>query len=82
MWPSRSTDLNRIENLWKKIQFSVHQRNAQNMSKLKVICQYEWNKIGTNFSEELISNYSKRLLANTTKGGNDIKYRYVFVRLY
>lgn len=54
LWPSRSTDLNCIENLWKKFQFRVHQRNTQNMSKLKVICQYEWNKIGTNFSEELI----------------------------
>ena len=58
-WPSRSSDLNPIENLWNTLKFKVHKRDPQNIKQLEELCKEETlNKWG-----KLVANYRKRLEA-------------------
>uniref|UniRef100_A0A674PFI4 Uncharacterized protein n=1 Tax=Takifugu rubripes TaxID=31033 RepID=A0A674PFI4_TAKRU len=58
-WPSQSSDLNPIENLW-ELKVRVAQRQPQNITALE-ICEEEWAKIPATVCESLVKNYRKRL---------------------
>ncbi len=44
-WPSQSTDLNPIENLWREQKLCVAQRQPQNLKDLEETCIEEWAKL-------------------------------------
>ncbi len=44
-WPSQSSDLNPIENLWRELKLHVAQRQPQTLKDLEKICMEEWAKI-------------------------------------
>ncbi|KAL0159195.1 hypothetical protein M9458_042920, partial [Cirrhinus mrigala] len=44
-WPSRSPDLNPIEQLWRDLKMAVHQRLPSNLTELERICKEEWQRI-------------------------------------
>ncbi|KAK3526009.1 hypothetical protein QTP70_012796 [Hemibagrus guttatus] len=44
-WPSQSSDLNPIDNLWRELKIRVAQRQPQNITALEEICMEEWAKL-------------------------------------
>ncbi|CAJ0928817.1 unnamed protein product [Ranitomeya imitator] len=44
-WPSQSSDLNPIENLWRELKIHFAQRQTQNITALEEICMEEWANI-------------------------------------
>jgi hypothetical protein len=44
-WPSQSSDLNPIDNLWCDIKIAVHQWNPSNLKELEQFCLEEWAEI-------------------------------------
>ncbi|KAI4891859.1 hypothetical protein NFI96_010937 [Prochilodus magdalenae] len=44
-WPSQSSDLNPIENLWRELKLHISQRQPRNLADLEKICVEEWAKI-------------------------------------
>ena len=73
-WPSKSPDLNPIENLWGTLKKQVHQRNPKNLAELKGICIEEWRKITPHVCEGLISSYENRLQVSIMNKGFTTKY--------
>ncbi|KAI4896191.1 hypothetical protein NFI96_026419, partial [Prochilodus magdalenae] len=56
-WPSQSSDLNPIVNLWKVLKIKVHMRCPKNLDDLEKICMEEWAKITPETCAGLISSY-------------------------
>ena len=44
-WPSQSSDLNPIENLWSDLKIAVHKRKPSNLKEREQFCKEEWAKI-------------------------------------
>ena len=76
-WPSQSSDLNRIENLWKELKIAVHWRSPSNLAELEQICKEEWEKISKSRCAKLIDipkktwscNYCQRNFYSVESGG-------------
>ena len=43
-WPSNSSDLNPIENMWNIIKHRIEKRKATNVNELKIFIDEEWKK--------------------------------------
>uniref|UniRef100_A0A8C7SUX3 Transposase Tc1-like domain-containing protein n=1 Tax=Oncorhynchus mykiss TaxID=8022 RepID=A0A8C7SUX3_ONCMY len=43
-WPSQSSDLNPIENLWRELKIHIAQRQPRNLKDLEKVCMEEWAK--------------------------------------
>ena len=72
-WPSQSSDLNPIDNLWHKLKTQVKQRNPRNLD-LEELCKEEWSKISVKVCRNLIVKYPNRLQAITKAKGHAINY--------
>lgn len=53
-WPGQSADLNPIENIWRKVNVCVAQRQPQNITSLEEICVEEWAKLPAKVCENLL----------------------------
>ena len=73
-WPSQSSDLNPIENLWNTLKVKVHKRNPQNIKQLEKLCKEEWVKVTLDPCGTLVANYRKRLEAVKQNKGFATKY--------
>lgn len=59
-WPSKSSDLNIIKNLWIDLKQAVNAWQPSNLTQLEKFCKVEWPKIPAARIQELISGYKKR----------------------
>ncbi len=70
-WPSQSSDLNPIENLWRELKVRVAKCQPWNLNDLERICKEEWDKIPPEMCANLVANYKKllptRVLPPSTK---------------
>ncbi len=72
--PSKSPDLNPIENLWRELKVRVAQRQPQNITALEEICMEEWAKIPATVCENLVKTYRNRLTSVIANKGYITKY--------
>ncbi len=73
-WPSRSPDLNPIDNLWRELKVWVAKHQPQNLNDLERICKEEWSKIPPEMCANLAANYKKRLTSVIANKGTATKY--------
>ncbi|KAF2366002.1 Transposase Tc1-like [Trinorchestia longiramus] len=73
-WPSQSSDMNPIENLWRELKLKIQKRGPNNITELKEISIEEWNKITPETCKRLVVNYYKRLEAIINNKGYATKY--------
>jgi transposase len=75
-WPSRSPDINPIENIWGIMMNSMRRRNIrpQNRQDLINAINVDWHNLTPEFCQHLISSMSRRLNSVIEKNGAAIKY--------
>ena len=73
-WPSQSSDMNPIENLWRELKLNVQKRHPKNIAELRVICMEEWNKIPIESFKRLVVIYKKHLDAIIANNDHASKY--------
>jgi hypothetical protein len=75
-WPSRSPDLNPIEDLWHRLkqQLAAYPTEARNIDELWERVQVEWEKILVHACVELIESMPKRIAAVRKAKGGYTKY--------
>ena len=60
-WPSHSSDLNPIENLWQDLKLRVHSGRPKNLKELEAYALERWEKIPKNTRLNLVISYRKCL---------------------
>uniref|UniRef100_A0A8C5Q9A8 Transposase n=1 Tax=Leptobrachium leishanense TaxID=445787 RepID=A0A8C5Q9A8_9ANUR len=73
-WPSQSSDLNPIENLWWDLKKAVAVRKSKNVTELEAFAHDEWAKIPVDRCKTLVASYASRLKAVITVKGCCTKY--------
>jgi transposase len=75
-WPSKSPDLNPIENLWGILVRRVYKNGRQynSVSELKAAIRNEWSKIGLETLRNLINSVPNRVFEVIFKKGGHTKY--------
>ena len=53
-WPSQSSDLNPMENVWAELKKHVLARRPTNLTQLHQLCHEEWAKIHPTYFGELV----------------------------
>ena len=66
-WPTQSSDLNSIENIWHKIKFDLSSKNSENKNDLKKKLIECYNFIDLSFCQKLIDSMPKRCKAMIKK---------------
>ena len=69
-WPSQSSDLNPIENMWYDLKIAVHQRNTSNLKELEQFCLEEWAKIPVARCAKLIETPNRLAAVIAVTGGS------------
>ena len=72
-WLSQSSDLNLIENLWRKLKLRIQKRNLQNLYELKEYCHEEWKNV-IQETCKICRDYSKCLHAVINNNDYATKY--------
>ena len=73
-WPSQSSDLNPIENLWAELKKYVRAKRPTNLTQLHQLCQEEWANIHPTSCGKLVEGYPKHLTQVKQFQGKAIKY--------
>lgn len=75
-WPSRSPDLNIIENCWSKLARAVYinGRQFKNTGELKIIIKDEWDKLDQTYLKTLYESLPKRMVEVLTHKGASTHY--------
>ena len=75
-WPSRSPDLNPIENLWGILSRRVYANNRQfgSIDDLKQVISSEWHKIEPEIMQKLVESMPHRVFALIQAKGAAISY--------
>jgi hypothetical protein len=75
-WPSRSPDLNPMENVWAELVKTIKRQNVrpQNAQQLLEILTNAWETITQNYCLGLCNSMTRRLTAVITKNGAMTKY--------
>ena len=73
-WPSQSSDLNPIKNLWRDLKIAVQQCSASTLTDLERICREEWEKLPKYRCTKLVASYPRRPKAVIAARGASTKY--------
>ena len=73
-WPSQSTDLNPIENLWALLDKKISDRNPSNEDELFEIIQKGWQELQTELLTRLVDSMPTRCQAVIDNNGLPTKY--------
>jgi transposase len=73
-FPSRSPDLNSIENLWKHLKASIANQKPTSKAELIETIKREWKKISSRSCEKLVNNMPQRVAAVLKAKGKITKY--------
>ena len=60
-WPSKSLDLNPIENIWKLLKQRVRKRLPQTLDKFEDIFHEEWNNLSNNIVINIYESFPRRI---------------------
>uniref|UniRef100_A0AAZ3S559 Tc1-like transposase DDE domain-containing protein n=1 Tax=Oncorhynchus tshawytscha TaxID=74940 RepID=A0AAZ3S559_ONCTS len=80
-WPSQSSDLNPIDNLWAELKKCVRARRPANLTQLHQLSQEEWAKIHPIYCGKLVEGYPKHLTLVKQFKGNATKYTQLVCKL-
>jgi transposase len=73
-FPSRSPDLNPIENLWKQLKTSIAKQKPTSKAELIETIKREWKNISSRSCEKLVNNMPQRVAAVLKAKGKITKY--------
>ena len=73
-WPSKSPDLNPIENLWAVVKRNVEKRKPKNLSELEEFLVEEWNNIPDSLLISLVDSMKQRCREVIERRGERISY--------
>lgn len=75
-WPSRSPDLNPIENIWKIMKDNIQKRQdfPRNVNDLKTALKEEWSKLDTSVLRRVVDSMPRRIEAVLNANGGSTKY--------
>ena len=73
-WPTNSSDINLIENLWKQMDDAVKARYATTLKSLKRIIKDKWKKISLENIQNLYKSYPSRLKQIVERNGGMSDY--------
>ena len=75
-WPSKSPDLNPIENVWDMLARAVYSngRQFENVEELKQMILSEWNNLSQNYFKTLVDSMPTRMVQVVFKRGAIIDY--------
>jgi len=74
VWPSRSPDLNLIEDVWGRIKFSLRGQTFETEDELWRELQIQWRNIPNEFIEKLYQSMPNRIQAVISSQGGNTKY--------
>ena len=73
-WPSFSSDLNSIENLWNELERRVKKHQPKNLEELKLQLTQEWSNIELSVLEKLVDSVASQLYECVKMKGYPTKY--------
>ena len=73
-WPSNSSDLSPIENVWAELKKCVRARRPTNLTQLHQLCQEESAKMHPTYCGRVVEGYPKCLTQVKQFKGNATKY--------